>query len=157
MKRIEREVDFAEIIPIIEESFRQDLTVTLPVTGNSMRPLFVHKRDSVILAACDPRSLKRGDVPFYRRDDGHYVLHRIVRVEDRSYTLVGDAQSDLERGLPKENVLAVMTGFVRKGKTVSCHNTWYRVYVAVWLWIVPFRSCLFRVFRSVRNIFRKKR
>ena len=151
MKRIEREVDFAELMPLIEDSFRQGLTVTLTVTGRSMRPLFFHKRDSVILSACDPYSLKRGDVPLYRRENGQYVLHRIVHVDEDSYTLTGDAQWQLETDLPKNRVLAVMTGFIRKGKTVDCCNFGYRVYKTLWMWLLPLRPFIARVFRALRR------
>ncbi len=147
MKHLEHAVPFAELMPLIEDSLRQGLRVTLTVSGRSMRPLFSHKRDSVILSACDPYSLKRGDVPLYRRDDGQYVLHRIVRVSENGYTLTGDAQWELETDLPKDHVLAVMTGFVRKGKTVDCDNFGYRVYVALWLWLLPLRPHIVRAFR----------
>ena len=63
----------AELLPMIEESFRQGMTVTLGVTGNSMLPLFRDKRDSAILSACDPQTLRRGDVPLYRRPDGRFI------------------------------------------------------------------------------------
>lgn len=155
MKEIYREVAFAELMPLIEDSFRQDLTVTLPITGGSMRPLFFHKRDSVVLSACNPYSLKRGDVPLYRRDNGQYVLHRIVRVDEDTFTLTGDAQWQLEDGLPKKNVVAVMTGFVRKGRAVDCRNIGYRIYVAVWMLLRPLRPLMLRVWRCLRRVFRK--
>ena len=155
MKQIYREVAFAEMMPLIEDSFRQGLTVTLPVTGGSMRPLFFHKRDSVVLSACDPYALKRGDVPLYRRDNGQYVLHRIVRVGNDTYTLTGDAQWKLEVGLPKQNVVAVMTGFIRKGRAVDCRNFGYRLYVAAWMCLRPLRPLFARVWRGLRKVFRK--
>ena len=151
MKRLEQEVDFAQLMPLIEDSFRQGLTVTLTVTGRSMRPLFFHKRDRVILSACDPYSLKRGDVPLYRRDNGQYVLHRIVSVYDDTYTLTGDAQWQLETDLPKDHVLAVMTGFIRKGKTVDCHHFGYRAYTALWMWLLPLRPFIARIFRALQG------
>lgn len=155
MKQIYKEVAFAELMPLIEDSFRQGLTVTLPVTGGSMRPLFFHKRDSVVLAACDPYSLKRGDVPLYRRDNGQYVLHRIVRVDNDTYTLTGDAQWKLEVGLPKQNVVAVMNGFVRKGRTVDCRNLGYRLYVAVWMVLRPIRPLFAHAWHTLRKVIKK--
>lgn len=155
MKPTELTVAMAELLPIIEDSFRQGLTVTLGVTGNSMLPLFRHKRDSVILSPCDPSSLKRGDVPLYRRLDGKFVLHRILRVNNDTYTLAGDAQHELEIGLPKSCVVAVMTGFIRKGKTVSCRHVLYRMYSVGWMWLRPVRPYLFRVASRLRR--RKRR
>ena len=151
MKHLEREVSFAELMPLIEDSFEQGLSITLTVVGRSMRPLFFDKRDSVILSACDPYSLKRGDVPLYRRDNGQYVLHRIVQVCEDTYTLTGDAQWELETGLPKDHVVAVMTGFIRKGKRVDCQNFGYRIYTTLWLWLLPVRPFIARVFRVLRG------
>lgn len=155
MKPIETQVAMAEVLPMIQDSFRQGLTVTLGVTGNSMLPLFRHKRDSVILSPCDPLSLKRGDVPLYRRPDGKFVLHRILRAKGDTYTLAGDAQHEPEVGLPKSCVLAVMTGFTRKGKTVSCRNVLYRLYSTCWMLLRPVRPYLFRVASRLRR--RKRR
>ncbi len=151
MKRITEEISFRELMPLIEDSFRQGMTVSLTVTGRSMTPLFRHKRDSVTLAPCDPYSLKRGDVPLYRRDNGQYVLHRIVRVQPDTYTLVGDAQSELEVGLPKQNVCAVMVGFKRKGKAVTCGNVLYRAYSWVWMFLRPVRPLIFKIARRLRR------
>ena len=145
----------AELLPLIEESFRQGMTVTLGVTGNSMLPLFRDKRDSAILSACDPQTLRRGDVPLYRRPDGRFILHRILKVEKDTFILAGDAQKEREFDLPKECVIAVMTGFIRKGKTVSCRSLPYRVYSALWMWLRPVRPVLFRIGSRLRRWVRK--
>lgn len=156
MKVTQAQVAMDVMLPMMEDSFRQGMTVTLGVTGNSMVPLFRHNRDSVILSPCDPTALRRGDVPLYRRLDGRFVLHRILRVEGECYTLAGDAQSELEVGLPNTCVIAVMTGFIRKGKTVSCRNIWYRLYSAVWMALYPIRPFLFRVASRLRRWMRCK-
>ncbi len=151
MKTTQSQVAMAELLPMIEESFRQGMTVTLGVTGNSMLPLFRHQRDSVILSACDPKTLRRGDVPLYRRPDGRFILHRILKVERDTYTLAGDAQNELEIGLPMDCVLAVMTGFIRKGKTISCRHPLYRLYSTAWMLLRPVRPFLFRVGSRLRR------
>lgn len=151
MKVTQAQVAMAELLPLIEDSFRQGLTVTLGITGNSMMPLFRHGRDSAVLSPCDTATLRRGDVPLYRRPDGRFVLHRILRVESDTYTLAGDAQRELEIGLPKDCVIGVMTGFIRKGKTVSCRSWRYRLYSTVWMALRPIRPVLFRVARRCRR------
>ncbi len=151
MMRKQVEVSFDELIPMIEDSFRNGLTVTLPITGSSMRPLLWHKRDSVVLSPCDPCALKRGDVPLYRRENGQYVLHRILRVDADTVTLVGDAQTEPEIGVPKDAVCAVMTGFIRKGKAVDCRSKRYRLFVTIWLWCCPIRPFLFKLWKRLRG------
>lgn len=152
MNTKENRVPFAQIMPMIAESFRQGLTVTITVTGNSMWPLFSHKRDCAVLSECDGQQLRRGDVPLYQRPDGQYVLHRIVKVKSDVYVLTGDAQKELEY-LPKSCVVAVMTAFVRKGKTIDCQNKWYRAYVSFWMMLRPFRPFLIR---SAKFLYRLK-
>ena len=151
MKRIEYEVAFEELMTLIEESFQQGLTATITVTGNSMVPLLHHKQDSVVLSACDPQSLKRGDVPLYKRENGQYILHRIVKVNPDSFTLAGDAQSVLEYDLPKTNVRAVMTAFTRNGKTITCQHLGYRFYVMIWLWLRPVRPYILALCRRLQG------
>lgn len=155
MKPVEAQVAMADLLPLMEESFRQGMTVTLGVTGNSMLPLFRDRRDSVILSPCDPFALRRGDVPLYRRPDGKFVLHRILHVKKDTFVLAGDAQRTLEVDLSKSCVLAVMTGFIRKGKTFDCRNGWYRLYSFFWMLMRPVRPYLFRVASRMRR--RKKR
>lgn len=113
--------------------------ITIPVTGDSMAPLWRHKRDFVTLTLCDRDRLKKGDVPLYRRKNGQYVLHRIVRVVPGGYDLCGDAQVFVERGIPAESIIAVVSAFTRKGRNVHRDNPLYRLYSAVWPALRPLR------------------
>lgn len=139
MTTIQQTRPMAELWPMMEEAFRQGLSATIGITGYSMRPLLWPKRDSAILSPCDPEALRRGDVVLYRRADGSFILHRIVRAGEHAYTMAGDAQKELEYDVPKDAVLAVMTGFIRKGKTVSCRKGWYRAFTVLWLLLRPLR------------------
>lgn len=51
--------------------------VFLTVTGNSMLPFLADGRDRVVLQRIEKRP-KKGDIIFYRRKNGAYVLHRVV-------------------------------------------------------------------------------
>lgn len=121
--------------------------VVFTVTGNSMSPLWYHRRDSVVLTACDPAALKRGQIPLYKRDDGRYILHRIIKVKKDTYDMVGDHQTQIERGVPKENVLCVVKAFYRRGKYHSCDEVPYRLYSHIWMFLRPVRGVLFKINR----------
>ena len=86
-----------ELCPMIQELLAGGSTVQLTVTGISMRPMLLHRRDQVELAKA-PSKLKRCDIPLYQRQNGSYVLHRIVKVEkDGTYALYdldGSKKSD---------------------------------------------------------------
>lgn len=138
--------------PIILEILDKKIDVTFTVTGNSMYPMLVHKRDSVILAKCDKLKLKKGDIPLYKRNNGKFVLHRIIKVNEKSYDLCGDNQYIIERDLPKENVIAVVKAFERKGKLYSCDGFVYKLYWHLKVFLIPFCSLCRRSVGRIRRL-----
>lgn len=146
--RLSLEEFSAVALPILEKGI--DIMVT--TTGNSMYPLWKHKRDSALLTTCDKFNLKRGDIPLYKRANGKYVLHRIVKVNSHSYDMCGDAQGYIEHSIPKENIIAVVKGFTRKGKQCSCKSLGYRAYSLFWLWMLPFRKINIKLYRKLSGI-----
>ena len=100
--------------------------------GTSMFPTLDTSRDTVLLRKKDGR-LKKYDVALYRRPDGACVLHRVMALEENGYTMCGDNQVRLERGVPEECVIAYLEGFYRgEKKYVSCDSRSYRAYVRLW-------------------------
>lgn len=129
-------------LALLLEPMLEQWDVQIPVAGNSMRPLWRHARDSALLRSCDVYSLKKGDIALYRRATGQVVLHRIVRVNADSYHMCGDAQSVLERHVPKAHVLAVVAAFTRKGRDYRCDQLPHRAYAALWIWLFPIRALI---------------
>lgn len=98
--------------------------------GVSMLPLLRGGKDTVELVT--PDSINLHDVIWYRRQDGEYVLHRVVGIEGDTFVLCGDHQITREYGVRRKDVLGVMCGFYRGERHVSVDNMWYRAYVALW-------------------------
>jgi len=144
--RLTSEQFMSMLLPLLEE--KRDVEIT--VAGNSMFPLWKHGRDRVTLTCCDKDTLRKGDIPLYRRHTGQLVLHRIVRVSKCGYDMCGDGQDRVERHVPKDNVIAVVKSFTRKNKTYSCEYVPYRVFVSLWLTLLPFRSFALRSIRAWR-------
>ncbi len=144
----------ASLSPILEEILASGGTVELTVTGRSMSPMLKDRVSRVRLAA--PKELKRGDIPLYRRKSGAYVLHRITDTEGDTFTLCGDRQWHLERGIEASQILAVVTDFNRSGRWRSCEAPLYRFYVGIWLAVRPLRRLVFgggrRVLRKLKEI-----
>ncbi len=146
-----------ELSPVMESCIAQGSKVVLTVTGNSMYPLLCHRRDQVVLQKAEKASLQIGDVPLYRRANGQFVLHRIVDLGATSYTLCGDGQWRKEYGIPCSAVVAVATGFYRKGKYISCESCSYRLYVKLWIAMLPLRPFILKGRRFAARIVRKLR
>lgn len=140
----------ASLSPLMEEILAQGHSVEITVTGNSMRPLLIHKVSRVRLAPAG--DLKKGDVPLYRRDSGAFVLHRIVSLEGEFFTCCGDNQWHLEHTLRRDQILAVMTHYARKGEGWSfCQSPLYGLYWRFWVGIRPLRRLIFGGLRRLRR------
>lgn len=145
-------VPMEELFPMIQELLTGGSTVQLTVTGISMRPMLMHGRDQVELTM-PPSKLRRYDIPLYRRENGSFILHRIVKVEkDGSYTCAGDGQSVLETGIEEEQIIAVVRSFTRKGRKISCSDKRYQMYVRVWTALFPIRPILLQMIRRIGKI-----
>lgn len=135
--------------PLLE--LMEETTVPLVISGSSMTPFLAHGRDTVYLSKVQ-RPLKRGDMILYRRDSGAYVLHRILKAENGSYTLVGDAQTWLEPGIREEQVLALVTAVRRKGRLLQPGSFWWDFFEKVWIRLIPLRP---RILKLYGRLFRK--
>ena len=143
----------------IETLIKSGQSVQLYPQGYSMYPLLVPGRDEVILSPLPARPLRRGDVALYRRDTGILVLHRICRCKKDGYYMVGDNQVQIEGPLRKEQLIGIMTGFVRKGKLFSVSSPCYRILAGIWLAMRPLRRCIMvpgaKLKKIVKDLFRK--
>ncbi len=145
-------VSLNELYPIIKEKLDNGGAVMLPITGVSMRPLLVWGRDSVEIVKSD--SYKKGDIIFYRRDDGNFVLHRIVGKNEQGYILCGDNQTAKEYGICDRHIIAVVKSITRKGKTFSVEKCSYKIYWKLWTFVLPFRSHIGKILKKIKGMFK---
>ncbi len=122
---------------VIDSGGKAEITVT----GNSMYPMLKHRVSRVRMAKAE--ELRIGDLPLYRRDNGAYILHRIVGKDGDTFVCCGDHQWHPERGIHRDQILAVVTDFCRTDRWQSCTAVSYRLYVRLWMWIRPLRHLLF--------------
>ena len=119
-----------DLMPLFREKLAQGKTVRFYPKGTSMMPMLRQGIDSVVLSPL-PKKLKKYDLPLYQRDNGKYVLHRIVKV-GQTYTCIGDNQFELEEGLRHDQMIALVTAFYRGDKRVSVNSPGYRLYCCLW-------------------------
>ena len=122
----------------LEEYLEKNGSLTYGFSGGSMLPLLRQGRDLFTVRRKTADRCEAGDVILYRRRH-RYVLHRIVKVRPEDYVVLGDNCVKLEYGIRDEDIIGVMTGFVRDGKTHFVDEAWYRKYTATWLRMVPVR------------------
>lgn len=118
------------LMPLFRERLAAGQKIQFSPRGVSMLPMLRQGLDSVILSPV-PEKLQKYDLPLYQRDDGKYILHRVVRVED-TYTCIGDNQFIYEHGLRHDQMIALVTAFTRGEREISVKNPGYRLYCRIW-------------------------
>lgn len=128
----------------------------LVVTGESMHPTLRHRKDVVILVPV-PKKLERGDLILYKRENGQYVLHRIIsKPKDGRFYCCGDNQWEKEP-VCESQAIAFVSGIIRQGKQIESTAGRYRLWVGFWLFLFPVRRPLLSVRRFFGRIRRKLR
>ncbi len=115
-----------------EEYLEKNGTLIYRNTGTSMLPLLKQGRDLFIVKKKNQSRCKKYDVVLFKRTNNKYVLHRIIKVNKDNYTIRGDNCVNKEYGVTDENVLGVMTSFIRKGKKYTVENKLYKIYSVLW-------------------------
>jgi len=110
--------------------------------GTSMMPLLRQRRDLMVIERKGAERLHWLDVPLFKRDNGQYVLHRVMWVRKNDYILCGDNQWYLERGITDRQILGVLRQVDRDGKVLDMRSGKMRLYgLFQWLFY-PLRACV---------------
>ena len=142
-----KKTELDSLMPLMREQLAAGGTVTFSPHGVSMLPMIRQGKDSVTLSPIKGR-LKKYDLPLYMRDNGQYVLHRIIRVGE-TYDCIGDNQYQIEHGVRHDQLIAVVSSFSRDGRIVKVTSPKYWLYCRFW--------CLRRSIRmTLRRIFKRK-
>ncbi len=112
--------------------------------GNSMQPLIRPGRDVLEITARPDGRLKKYDIVLYRQE-GRYILHRILRVREKDYVIAGDNNSFLEYGVTDSQIIGVLSGLTRDGKRVELSGWKYRAYLFFRCDLFPARAGLQRL------------
>ena len=74
-------------------------------------------------------------------------MHRICRVEQDAYYLIGDAQTVVEGPIRREQIFALVTQALRKGQTIAPGDFWWEFFARVWPNIIPLRRAIISIYR----------
>ncbi len=152
---MDKQVKLSDIYDVMVEMLESGGTVNFNPNGTSMLPTIMNHGDRVIIKKPN-RKLKKYELPLYRRDDGNFVLHRVVRVYDDSYGMCGDNQWTIEKGITDKHIVGLVTTIYRKGKAIDVEkNKLYKFYVRIWVNIMPIRHYLFGGFNKVKRIIKR--
>lgn len=146
------------MFPIIEEQLNAGGSASFAIHGTSMLPLLKDRSDSVRIIK--PRSKPRKyDIIFYRRKDGSFILHRIVRVKKDGFVCRGDNQTINEFPVTEEMIIGVVEAYTNNGKWIGVNSAKHIIYsrfrVNTNAFLRLTRKIAFKI-NKFRNRFRRK-
>ena len=134
--------------PVLDE-IKQNGRALSYTKGFSMLPMLKENRDISVLVA-PPQKLSKGDVVLFVRPrrDNELVLHRIVKVVSPDVFIIRGDNTYLDEPVNREDIIALLEGFFRKGKYRSCKTSKsYRVYTFAQLHLYFLRKFFLRTLR----------
>lgn len=131
-------IDTREYVGMLKELTEEGKEVSMLVFGSSMAPFLIHARDMIYFKKPD-RELQKGDIVFFRRKSGQFVMHRIWKIRPEGYYIVGDAQTQIEGPVKREQIFALITKVRRKEKWLEPGDFWWEFFEHVWLHMIPLR------------------
>ena len=141
-----------------EQVLAEQGTLVYKNVGVSMMPLLRQGKDLMVIRKKEPDvRCRRYDAVLYKRKNGQYVLHRVLRVRKEDYGICGDNCTEVEYGITDEMILGVMTEVMRGGKkqrVIREGDLLYRVYVHLWCDLFPVRRFLLRCRRFAGRMLR---
>ena len=139
-----------------EEYIENNGSLTYTNVGVSMLPLLRQGKDMFIVSKRNGQRCNVGDVVLYRRPPDKYVLHRVIEVRENDYVILGDNCVNKEYGIKDENIIGVMTGYIRNGREHTVSEKGYRLYSFVWLHTIAFRTGLKKIALKLKSMRRKR-
>jgi hypothetical protein len=123
--------------------------------GASMWPLIRPGRDVVEISA-RREPLQPYDAVVYKDSQGRYVLHRIIRVNNGTYDILGDNNARMERGVKDEQIIGVLTAVLRDGKRrVDFDSAGYKLYLFLWCRLYPLRVAIRKLISWMKSVVKK--
>lgn len=151
---IEKVVDTREYVSVLREIAESGKIVSLRIAGSSMSPFLAHGRDYIYFTKPD-RELRAGDMVFYQRKNGQYVMHRIYKKKPEGYYIVGDAQTEIEGPVDRGQIFALIIKVKRKDRIIRPGDFWWEFFEHVWIHMIPLRRPAVRIYSAVSKLLRR--
>ena len=141
--------DKALMMEEVRQLISEGHTVSFTVKGNSMNPFMVHLRDQITLGPWKDEDIRKGTVALVRDIRGNYLIHRIIRRDEKTVTLLGDGNIGMTETATFDNIIGIMYSITRKGRTYTPKSLTWRIYSAFWTLLAPVRRWPLALWRKI--------
>lgn len=133
-----------------ENEIQKNGYIVFTSQGDSMMPL-IHQHKDILLIRKITEPLKKYDTVLFKRPDGTYVLHRIIKLCGLGrYSIVGDNRLKAET-VPEEWIIGILSEIIRDKKHISVESEEYKAYLKK----LPLRRFKLKIQRLVTLLKRK--
>lgn len=124
-------------------------TVELTVKGYSMNPFMVNMKDKITLGPFTPDDIKTGTVALVLDTRGNYLIHRIIKIEENTVTLLGDGNIGQTETATKDNIIGIMYKVTKGKRTYTTDSFVWKTYSAIWKILTPVRRWPLALWRKL--------
>ena len=122
-------VDTKEYISMLRTLIEEGKQVSMIISGSSMAPFLIHARDHIYLKS-PSGELRKGDMVFYQRSNGEYVI---------------------EGPIQREQIFAIIIKVKRKGKWIVPEDFQWKFFAHIWPNIIPLRRTIIKTYRFFKR------
>lgn len=142
-----KEIPNRVLLGLARDMIREGHSATIAVKGYSMRPFLEHERDCVVLEPAN--ELKVGDAVLAEIEPDHYVLHRIIKIEGDSLTLMGDGNVKGTESCERKDVAGIVTHYIRPKRTIPASDPALQRRIRLWRQLLPIRRYLLIIYKAI--------
>lgn len=122
-----------DLMPLFKEQLENGKKVQFAPSGISMRPMLDDKVDQVYLKKATKENVRKKDVVLFQSDNGAYILHRIIKLDEQGFVTRGDHNYYNDKKQSYDKLIGKLYQFEHKGKKHSVCDLSYKMYVLIWL------------------------
>lgn len=143
-----------EYIDILRHLIEDGDEASMIVAGTSMSPFLRDQWDEIVFKK-PVKPLKKGDMVFYQRKTGQYVMHRIHKITKQGYYMAGDNQTVLEGPIDRKQIFAIVNSVERNGIVLDDKHWIWLFFAGPWRVLRPLRHGIRRLRKYIRYIKRR--
>ncbi len=117
-------VELEELLPVMQEKLSLGGSFTFSPKGISMLPFIRPGLDSVTISGIKDK-IRKYDILLYRRDNGQFVLHRVIDLKKNSYVMCGDNQLLPEHNVCDRHVIGIVSKINKPDCVVDVNDEKY--------------------------------
>lgn len=115
----------------LQNAIEESGLICKKTVGVSMNPFIVQGRDTVIVVKNKDR-LKKYDGALFKRANGTFALHRVMKILNDGYIIIGDNCFKGEY-VGEKQILGILDGYYKgENKYVDCNSRAYKFKIRLW-------------------------